>query len=40
MELTQYLVAIVTSFADRLYGQRQAKPKTEKIIVELKKTTS
>lgn len=26
------LVAIITSFAARLYGQRRAKRKTEKII--------
>jgi len=34
-ELLQDLVAIVTSFAARLYGQRRAKRKTEKIISEL-----
>jgi predicted site-specific integrase-resolvase len=34
-ELMQDLVAIVTSFAARLYGQRRAKRKTEKIISEL-----
>lgn len=31
-ELMQDLVAIITSFAARLYGQRRAKRKTEKII--------
>lgn len=34
-ELMQDLVAIITSFAARLYGQRRAKRKTEKIIQEL-----
>lgn len=34
-ELMQDLVAIVTSFAARLYGQRRAKRKTENIISEL-----
>lgn len=34
-ELMQDLVAILTSFAARLYGQRQAKRKTQKIISEL-----
>ncbi|GET35973.1 IS607 family transposase [Microseira wollei] len=34
-ELMQDLVAIITSFAARLYGQRRAKRKTEKIICEL-----
>lgn len=34
-ELMQDLIAIVTSFAARLYGQRRAKRKTEKIINEL-----
>lgn len=34
-ELMQDLVAILTSFAARLYGQRRAKRKTEKIISEL-----
>ena len=34
-ELMQDLIAIVTSFAARLYGQRRAKRKTEKIIKEL-----
>lgn len=34
-ELMQDLVAIITSFATRLYGQRQAKKKTERIIQEL-----
>jgi putative resolvase len=35
-ELMQDLVTIVTSFAARLYGQRRANRKTEKIIAELK----
>jgi len=35
-ELMQDLVAIVTSFAARLYGQRRASRKTEKIIAELR----
>jgi predicted site-specific integrase-resolvase len=35
-ELMQDLVAIVTSFAARLYGQRRASRKREKIIAELK----
>ena len=35
-ELMQDLIAIITSFAARLYGQRRAKRKTEKIIKELK----
>lgn len=34
-ELMQDLVAIVTSFAARLYDQRRAKQKTEKILTEL-----
>jgi len=34
-ELMQDLIAIITSFAARLYGQGQAKRKTEKIIKEL-----
>ena len=34
-ELMQDLVAVVTSFAARLYGQRRGKRKTEKIISEL-----
>lgn len=34
-ELMTDLVAIITSFAARLYGQRRAKRKTEKIIAEL-----
>ena len=34
-ELMQDLVAIITSFSARLYGQRRAKRKTEKIIQEL-----
>jgi predicted site-specific integrase-resolvase len=36
-ELMQDLVAIITSFAARLYGQRRAKRKTERIIRELSK---
>lgn len=39
-ELMQDLVAIVTSFAARLYGQRRAKRKTEKIVQELKDAAS
>jgi predicted site-specific integrase-resolvase len=35
-ELMQDLIAIVTSFAARLYGQRRASRKTEKIIAELR----
>ncbi|WP_339388605.1 recombinase family protein [Argonema antarcticum] len=35
-ELMQDLVAVVTSFAARLYGQRRAARKTERIIAELK----
>ena len=35
-ELMQDLVAIVTNFAARLYGQRRASRKTEKIIALLK----
>jgi predicted site-specific integrase-resolvase len=35
-ELMQDLVAIITSFAARLYGQRRAKRKTEKIVEALK----
>jgi putative resolvase len=35
-ELMQDLVAIITSFAARLYGQRRAVRKTERIIAELK----
>lgn len=34
-ELMQDLVAIITSFAPRLYGQRRTKRKTEKIIATL-----
>jgi predicted site-specific integrase-resolvase len=36
-ELMQDLIAIITSFSARLYGQRRSKRKTEKIIEELKK---
>jgi len=36
-ELMQDLVAIITSFAARLYGQRRGQRKTEKIISQLKK---
>lgn len=32
----QDLVAIVTSFAARLYGQRRAKRKTDSIIAQLR----
>lgn len=34
-ELMQDLIAIITSFSARLYGQRRSKRKTEKIIAEL-----
>lgn len=34
-DLVQDFVAIVTSFCARLYGQRRAKGKTEKLIAEL-----
>lgn len=34
-ELMQDLIAIITSFAARLYGQHRAKRKTEKIVAEL-----
>lgn len=34
-ELMQDLIAVVTSFVARFYGQRRAKRKTEKIIEEL-----
>jgi predicted site-specific integrase-resolvase len=34
-ELMQDLIAIITSFVARYYGQRRAKRKTEKIIQEL-----
>lgn len=34
-DLVQDFVAIVTSFCARLYGQRRAKRKTEKLIAEL-----
>jgi putative resolvase len=37
-ELMTDLVAIITSFAARLYGQRRAKRKTEKIIAELQES--
>jgi putative resolvase len=33
------LVAIITSFCARLYGQRRSKRKTEKLIAELKNAT-
>ena len=39
-ELMQDLVAIVTSFAARLYGQRRAKRKTEAIVKELQDAAS
>ena len=35
-ELMQDLISIITSFSARLYGQRRAKRKTEKIIQQLK----
>jgi len=34
-DLLQDLIAIITSFCARLYGQRRSKRKTEKIIAEL-----
>jgi len=34
-ELMQDLISIITSFSARLYGQRRAKRKTEKIIQQL-----
>jgi putative resolvase len=34
--LMEDLVAIITSFCARLYGQRRSKRKTEKLIAELK----
>lgn len=39
-ELIQDLIAIITSFAARLYGQRRAKRQTEKIIAELQASRS
>jgi putative resolvase len=36
-DLVQDFVAIVTSFCARLYGQRRAKRKTERLIAELQK---
>ena len=36
-DLMQDFVSIITSFCARLYGQRQSRRKTEKIIAELKK---
>ncbi|TVP66723.1 MAG: IS607 family transposase [Leptolyngbya sp. LCM1.Bin17] len=39
-ELMQDLVAIITSFAARLYGQRRARRKTEKIVKELQDAAS
>jgi len=36
-DLMQDLVAIITSFCARLYGQRRSRRKTEKIIAELKR---
>ncbi|MGI2909679.1 IS607 family transposase, partial [Tolypothrix sp. VBCCA 56010] len=38
-ELMTDLVAIITSFAARLYGQRRAKRKTEKIVETLQSKT-
>ena len=35
-ELMQDLIAVITSFTTRYYGQRRAKRKTELIIAELK----
>jgi putative resolvase len=37
-DLVQDFVAIVTSFCARLYGQRRAKRKTERLIAELQKS--
>lgn len=37
-DLVQDFVAIVTSFCARLYGQRRAKRKTEKMIAELQRS--
>lgn len=34
-ELIDDLVSIITSFTDRIYGQRRSRRKTEKIIAEL-----
>ncbi len=39
-ELMQDLIAIITSFCARLYGQRRSKRKTEKIIEQLNNETS
>jgi predicted site-specific integrase-resolvase len=39
-DLTQDLVAIITSFCARLYGKRKGKQKTENIIKELEKDDS
>lgn len=39
-ELMEDLVAIITSFCARLYGQRRSKRKTEKIIEQLNNETS
>lgn len=36
-ELMQDLISIITSFSARLYGQRRAKRKTEKIIQQLQR---
>ena len=38
-ELMEDLVAIITSFVARYYGQRRAKRKTERIIQELEEGT-
>jgi predicted site-specific integrase-resolvase len=38
-DLTQDLVAIITSFCARLYGQRKGKRKTENILKELENDT-
>ena len=36
-ELMQDLIAVITSFVARYYGQRRGKRKTERLIAELKK---
>jgi predicted site-specific integrase-resolvase len=39
-DLIQDFVSIITSFRARLYGQRRAKRKTEKLIAELRAVES
>jgi len=36
-DLLADLISIISSFCARLYGQRRAKRKTEKIVAELEK---